>query len=82
MGRIAGRIQDVFGTYAKPKRWLFGVSKAPSGWEDDYARRLVTDGFQRGSAASRIFVHSRTHVHVVVHGDYFTFGATEPRIRS
>ena len=35
--------------------------------EDDYARRLVDDGFQRGRAASTIFYHPNTHVRVVVH---------------
>ena len=40
-----------FGKHAKLKRWLYGVSKAASGREDDYARRLVNDGFQRDRAA-------------------------------
>ena len=40
-----------FGKYARLKRWLYGMRKAASGWEDDYAR-LVNDGFQRGRAAS------------------------------
>ena len=56
-----------FGRYAKLKRWLYGMRKAASGWEDDYARRLVDDGFRRGRAASTIFYHPKTHVRVVVH---------------
>ena len=35
------------GRYAKLKRWLYGMRKAASGWEEDYARRLVEDGFRR-----------------------------------
>ena len=34
-----------FGRYAKLKRWLHGMRKAASVWEDDYARKLVEDGF-------------------------------------
>ena len=60
-----------FGRYAKLKRWLYGMRKAASGWEDDYARRLVEDGFRRGRAASTIFYHPKTQVRVVVHGDRF-----------
>ena len=53
-----------FGRYAKLKRWLYGMRKAASGWEDDYARRLVEDGFRRGRAASTIFYHPKTQVRV------------------
>ena len=70
-----------FGRYAKLKRWLYGMRKAASGWEDDYARRLVEDGFQRGRAASTIFYHPKTQVRVVVHGDDFTFAGTESELR-
>ena len=35
-----------FGRFAKLKRWLCGMRKAASGWEDDDARRLVEDGFR------------------------------------
>ena len=54
---------------------------AASGWMDDYARRLVEDGFQRGRAASTIFFHPKTQVRVVVHGDDFTFAGTESELR-
>ena len=63
------------------KRWLYGMRKAASGWEDDYARRLVEDGFQRGRAASTIFYHPKTQVRVVVHGDDFTFAGTESELK-
>ena len=41
----------------------------------------MSDGFQRGRAASTIFYHPRTHVRVVVHGDNFTFAAKESQLR-
>ena len=52
------------------------MRKAASGWEDDYARRLVEDGFRRGRAASTIFYRPKTQVRVVVHSDDFTFAGT------
>ena len=64
------------------KRWLYGMRMASSGWEDDYARRLVDDGFRRGTAASTIFHHPKTQVRVVVHGDDFTFAGTESELRN
>ena len=69
------------GRYAKLKRWLYGMRKAASGWEDDYARRLVEDGFRRGRAASTIFYHPKTQKRVVVHGDDFTFAGTESELK-
>ena len=70
-----------FGRYAKLKRWVYGMRKAASGWEDEYARRLVEDGFRRGTAASAIFYHPKTQVRVVVHGDDFTFVGTESELK-
>ena len=66
-----------FGKYGKLKRQFFGSREAASGWEDDYA----SDGFQRGRAASVIFCHPQTHERDVVHGDDFTFAATESELR-
>ena len=66
--------------YAKLMRWLYGMRKAAFRWEDDYARRLVTDGFQRGRAAETRFYHTKTHARVVVHGDDFTFAASESEL--
>ena len=57
------------------------MRKAASGWEDDYARRLVKDGVQRGTAAATIFNHPMTHVRVAVHGDDFTFAPVESELR-
>ena len=56
------------------------MRKAASGWEDDCAWRLVNDWFQRGRAASTISYHPETHVRVVVHGDDFTFAATDSEL--
>jgi hypothetical protein len=36
------------GRHARLKRWLYGMRKAAAGWEEDYARRMVEDGFRRG----------------------------------
>ena len=71
---------EKFGRYAKLKRWLHGMREVASGWEDDYARRRVEDGFRRGRAAT-IFYHPKTQVRVVVHGDDFTFAGTESELR-
>ena len=38
-------------------------------------------GFQRGRAPSTVFCHPQTRVRVVVHGDDFTFAATESELR-
>ena len=57
------------------------MRKAASGWEDDYARRLVEDGIRRGRAASTILYHPKTQVQVIVHGDDFTFAGTESELR-
>ena len=81
MGRADRRIEKN-GRYAKLKRWLYGMGTAASGWEDDYAGRLVEDGFQRGRAASTIFYHPNTQVRVVVHGDDFTYAGTESELNN
>ena len=57
------------------------MRKAVSRWEDDHARDLVDDGFERGRAALTTFYHPRSHVRVVVNGDDFTFAATESELR-
>ena len=48
-----------FGKYAKLKRWIYGLRKVASGWEDGYTRSLVHDEFQRGRAASTILYPHR-----------------------
>ena len=71
-----------FGKLCHAEEMVYGVMKATSGWEDDYARRRVDARFQRGRAASTMFFPPQTHVRVVVHGDDFTVAATESELRT
>ena len=71
---------EQWGRYARLKRWLYGMRKAASGWEDDYAAKLVGDGFVRGVGASTVFYNPVTEVRVVVHGDDFTFAGTKKEL--
>ena len=66
-----------WGQYARLRRWLYGMRKAASGWEDDYAKRLESAGFTRGVGAPTVFVNKTTGVRVVVHGDDFTFAGVK-----
>ena len=70
-----------FGRYAKLQRFTNSMMKAASGWEDDYARKLASDGFKRGAVAPTIFYHPETQVRVVVHGHEFTFAGPESASR-
>ena len=70
-----------FGRYAKLQRLTNSMMKAASGWEDDCARKLVSDGFKRGALATTIFYHPETQVRVVVHGHEFTFAGPESELR-
>ena len=40
-----------WGKYAKLRRWLYGMRKAASGWEEDYFEKLEAVGFTRGRGA-------------------------------
>ena len=62
-----------WGQFARLRRWLYGMRKAASGWEDDYAEKLQSIGFSRGVGAPTVFYHQAMDVRVVVHGDDFTF---------
>jgi hypothetical protein len=68
------------GRYAKLKRWLYGMRKAAAGWEEDYAKRMVAEGFTRGRGAPTVFYNKVTEVRVVVHGDDFTFSGTKAEL--
>lgn len=61
-----------WGRYAKLRRWLYGMRKAASGWEEDYAEKFKAEGFERGRGAPTVFWNKTTKVRVVVHGDDFT----------
>ena len=69
-----------FPNCAKLMRWLYGMRKAASGWEDDHARRLVNDRVSIWQGSFKNHNHPKTHVRVVVHGDDFTFAATDSEL--
>ena len=41
----------------------------------------MNDGFQHVRSAFKVVYHPETHAHIVVHGDEFTFAATESEVR-
>ena len=43
------------GKYATLRRWLYGMRKAAAGWEEDYAGKMVAEGFKRGRVALTVF---------------------------
>ncbi len=53
------------------------MRRAAGAWEEDFAKRLAGIGFVRGRAASTVFFRKATGCRCVVHGDDFTFLATE-----
>ena len=65
------------GRYARLRRWLYGMRKAAAGWEEDYAEKMVAEGFKRGRGAPTVFYNEKTMVSVVVHGDDFTYSGTK-----
>ena len=60
------------GKVGRLKRWLYGMRQAASAWEEDYARRLESEGFVRGVAAPTVFWNEGRRITLVVHGDDFT----------
>ena len=62
------------------RRWLYGMRKAASGWEEDYARNLESVGYKRGIAAPTVFFNKSTGVRVVVHGDDFTMTGVDEEL--
>ena len=73
---------EKYGIYATLRRWLYGMRKAASGWEEDYADKLVKDGFVRGKSAPTVFWNRSTGVKLVVHGDDFTFSGTRKELEN
>ena len=53
------------------------MRKAASGWEEDYAKKLINEGFRRGIGAPTVFYNEKTQVRLVVHGDDFTFAGVK-----
>ena len=66
-----------YGVHARLRRWLYGMRKEAAGWEEDYARRMVDEGFRRGKGAPTVFHNDKTQVRVAVHGDDFAFSGTK-----
>ena len=61
------------GRVVRLKKWLYGMRKAASSWEEFYTEKFVEKGFQPGSSCPVVFFNKETAVRVVVHGDDFTF---------
>lgn len=68
------------GKYAKLKRWLYGIRKAASGWEEDHAGELKAEGFARGVGAPTTFYKAATKVRVAVHGDDLAFAGVKKEV--
>ena len=56
------------------------MRKAAAGWEEDYAKRMVAEGFKRGRGAPTVVYNKGTEIRVVVHGDDFTFSGTKAEL--
>ena len=48
---------------------LYGIRDAARGWQECLANHLVEIGFERGTAYSCVFHHSKWDLTTVVHGD-------------
>lgn len=57
----------------KLKKMLYGLRSAAVSWENHYAGKLESVGFERGAATPVAFYHRERDLSVVVHGDDFTF---------
>ncbi len=71
-----------WGRYARLRRWLYGMRKAASRWEEDYAKRFEAEGFERGRGAPTVFWNRMTKVRVVVHGDDFTMSGEKQKLEA
>jgi hypothetical protein len=69
------------GTCWRLKRWLYGMRPAASAWEEDFTKNMEKAGYKAGTAAPTVFFNKETDGRCVVHGDDFTFLATEGEVR-
>ena len=69
-----------WGRHARLKRWLYGMRKAASGWEEDFAAEFKEEGFERGRGSPTVFFNKKTEVRVVVHGDDFTMSGAKSEL--
>ena len=60
------------GYCAKLKFWLYGMRPAARSWEDTYAEKFMSYGFEQGVSAPTVFYHREKQMECVVHGDDFT----------
>lgn len=75
------RPAEAGGGVGRLRRWLYGMRPAASAWEDHYAAKLKSVGYERGRAAPTAFVDRSTGVRVVVWGDDFTFLGRERHLK-
>ena len=61
------------GKCGRLRRWLYGMRPAAQGWQNEYSKKLVGEGFVIGRASKVVFYHESWGVRGVVHGDDFTF---------
>ena len=69
------------GKCGKLNYWLYGFRPAAQAWEEHYAEKLESVGFERGKASPVVFYHRAKDVACVVHGDDFTFEGEEEHLR-
>ena len=55
------------------KHWIYGMRPAARAWEEDYAEKLASKGFQQGRSVPTVFFHEQSGMSGAVHGDDFTF---------
>ena len=60
------------------RRMLYGLRSAAATWENHYAGKLVSEGFERGMSSPVAFYHPGRQISLVVHGDDFTFVGAPP----
>ena len=52
------------GRVVRLKKWLYGMRKAASSWEEFYTEKFVEKGFQPGSSCRVVFFNKETSVRV------------------
>ena len=61
------------GYCARLKYWLYGMRPAARAWEEEYAGKLVSEGYVQGNSVPTVFRHAKKEISGAVHGDDFTF---------
>ena len=65
------------GMSGKLNFWLYRFRPAANAWENFYAEKFESEGFERGAACPVIFWHPVRDLASALHGDDFTFGGPE-----